>query len=68
MTDLIGVTAWYAGDITSELKRAAAFFDKIAIRHLHQQIECEKFSQTPEGKRTRNLMERLFASDIAGIM
>jgi hypothetical protein len=48
----IAVMGWYGGDISTDLKRAALCFDKVAIRHVHRQAECDMFSATEAGERT----------------
>jgi hypothetical protein len=43
MSTMIAVKGWYRGDILGELKRAALLTDKIAIRHVHAEGECDKY-------------------------
>lgn len=57
---MTGLLAWYAGDITNELKQAIMLFDKIAYRHYHTNAECEMFSATIEGKRTLKQVDMLY--------
>lgn len=64
MSELIGVTAWYAGSIVGELKKAALMFDKIAIRHMHSEYECTRFSATPNGKETRETLRYIDSKGI----
>jgi hypothetical protein len=43
MSTMIAVKGWYRGDILGELKRAALLTDRIAIRHIHAEGECDKY-------------------------
>ncbi len=59
MSTILAVKGWYTGDILGELKRAALLADKIAVRHVHAEGECDKFPHV------KNEIEWLKAQGIA---